>query len=196
MKVLIRMYLLSLFFATISGSGDHTSSLPLTGFRYERMILPTALVDRLVAGIEYAYKVGAARDISNTDLAHAHLLYSPGRKIFRLSEPDAILLHSQEITTYGKDFRKRNIFLRSGSKPEVLDCKLGQHKRTVKATEDFCTVDNVDLKMSNATDIMFIRVDHVPQSRFAQYGGNVRQVAGHKVLFVICGYAPRMYADY
>lgn len=166
----------------------------LEGFLYGKLALPAELLDRLSAGIEFAFRIGAAKNISASDLYHAHLLYS-GPRPFCLARPNAILLHSQEMIAYNSDsYKKRNIFLQQGKQPEVLRCSLGLHARMRKGDipgGEFCTVDGDDLALEAPTEIVFIPAT----ADWPEYRQNIRNVAGRKVLFVISGYSPKLFSD-
>ena len=193
------MRLAAVFLLCWFGASGGDAGFKLTNYEHEKLPLPPTLVGRIAQGIEFAFRIGAAKEIGYSDLQHAHLLYGRERKALKLAEPDAILLHAQEMATYGPEaFRKRNIFLRPGVAPEVLGCWLGKHLYRFGVSderEEFCTVDNVDLGMENQVDIMFMDVDRVDASALKPYGGNVRLAAGHKLLFYITGYRPGMFAD-
>lgn len=147
--------------------------------------LPAGLLDRLARATRFALRSGAAREISQRDLFHAHLLFSRGNK--NLANPDAILLHAQEMVSWGESFRKRNVVVFGGNQPEILDCSTGIHHRAYFPAAErhkFCVVDEKDLGFSNPADVYILRAEKLPKSLMLELRHNVRKVDGRKILFV------------
>ncbi len=148
--------------------------------------LPSSLLDNLSKAVEFALLSGAAREISQQDLFHAHLLFARGNR--NLLSPDAILLHAQEMVVWSpEEFKKRNVLISLAGQPEILDCSRGLSRRRFFPQAEWptlCVVDEHDLGLTNPADVYIVRVDRISKALARSLGHNTRSVRGLKVLFV------------
>ncbi len=162
----------------------HNSRLP-----HAADALPKPLLDRLAFGVAFALQVGAAEEVSERDLNHAHVLFYGNPHARALDDADAVLLHTQEHAGYSWRFALRNILLPRAGEPKILDCMIGNNCRRLAATpeewERFCTVDEVDLQMRSKIDVGFLNVSRIPEADLAGVRKNIRTVRGRKILFYV-----------
>lgn len=150
--------------------------------------LPSVVLDMLSEAVEFALTSGAAGEVSQQDLFHAHLLASQGAGLAAL---DAVLLHTQEMVSLSEEaFKKRNVVLFRGKRPEILGCSVGKSHRRFFPPEEWpklCVVDEHDLGLKNPADVYIIRADYLTARELASLANNTRVIRGQKILFISFG---------
>lgn len=181
-------------------ASEETDSCKITRIRERlasekalRQKMPLALLDRLQRAIEFALDQGAAREISEEDLSHAHILAERKRGDLDKTIADGrgvhLLLHAQEETRYGADYEKRNVLASPGGKNRILPCSIGQYmlKRFPASAgnkqNSACTITETDLKLKHIAQVRFFDITDCSPQNIANYP-NMRLIRGRKILFV------------
>jgi len=146
--------------------------------------LPEVLLARLVKVITFALENGIAREFSEEDMDHAHILFRPERRKKDLKDADAILLHTQERSAFSPELlKKRNILLRSDDRIEILRCKTFYTFDINGRRQEHCVIHPHDLRMEENVNLRFVYIDDIPESELSGYEANLRVINGHKILF-------------
>lgn len=166
--------------------------------------LPAPLLDALAKSIDFAYEQKSAREISDKDLDHAHVLFKkdlPPAQNDKLQSFDGILLHTQEFVSYSPElYKKRNIlFDRATQQLSIVPCSKGvfvkylfqslarKNNWAISSQNKICTVYSNDLGMSGV-QVNFVVVDQTPISFLKNHYRNIRTIRGKKVLFSTSDY--------